>query len=141
VFTALRETAALRQKIEDAYKAFDFQAAAAHLLERVDLANRCINDLEPWTLKKNGEEETLAALMVSLLEAVRIVAILFQPLLPNLSLDMLAQLGFGEITPYQLSFDAVGSHGFSKESPHVTAPTGPIMPRLDDELAGKDKKK
>jgi methionyl-tRNA synthetase len=139
VLDALQEQSELRQAVESAYRAFDFQKVAGLLLERVDLANRAINDLQPWTLHKEGQTERLAALLFAVLEAVRVVAILFQPMLPNLSQDILNQLGFA--THCFTSFEDVKQLRFSASHAHRVNPTGPLIPRLDSELVGAEKKK
>jgi methionyl-tRNA synthetase len=139
LFADLQEQTALRDAVESAYRAYDFQKVASLLLERVDLANRAINDLQPWTLHKEGQTQRLAALLYAVLEAVRIVAILFQPILPNLSQDILNQLGFG--THAFTSFEDIGGLRFSQTEAHRVNPTGPLIPRLDSELVGADKKK
>lgn len=139
VLDALQEQSELRQAVESAYRAFDFQKVAGLLLERVDLANRAINDLQPWTLHKEGQTERLAALLFAVLEAVRVVAILFQPMLPNLSQDILNQLGFA--THSFTSFEDVKQLRFSASHAHRVNPTGPLIPRLDSELVGAEKKK
>jgi methionyl-tRNA synthetase len=139
LFADLQEQTALRDAVESAYRAYDFQKVASLLLERVDLANRAINDLQPWTLYKEGQTQRLTALLYAVLEAVRIVAILFQPILPNLSQDILNQLGFG--THAFTSFEDIGGLRFSQTEAHRVNPTGPLIPRLDSELVGADKKK
>ncbi|XVJ51271.1 MAG: methionine--tRNA ligase [Vampirovibrio sp.] len=136
---ALRAFDALQASVEEAYRAFDFQKVASLLLERVDLGNRSINDLEPWALYKAGKTEALADLMYSILESLRIVAILFAPLLPNLSADILTQLGF-DARDFQY-FNALDTERFSSTLPHTVRPTGPLIPRLDSELIGAEKKK
>jgi methionyl-tRNA synthetase len=133
----LIEQASLRASVEDAYRAFDFQKVAALLLERVDMANRAINDKEPWALHKAERHEELQALMAALLESLRLVAILFTPLLPNLSRDILTQLGFESLD--EIEFALLETMPFHPG--HTTAPIGPLLPRLDSELAGSVKKK
>jgi methionyl-tRNA synthetase len=137
LLNSMIETECLRADVEEAYRAFDFQKVAALLLERVDIGNRAINDLEPWTLFKEERYTELHALLAAILESLRIVALLFQPLLPNLSLDVLRQLGFTQAAP--LPFEALNTLTF--QANHTTEPTGPILPRLDSELVGSDKKR
>lgn len=139
IFQDLQQIEPLRSQVEEAYRAFDFQKVASLLLERVDQANRAINDLEPWTMFKNGEAQRLATFMGSLLEALRIVAILFAPILPNLAQDILRQLGLD--VPPTLLFHHLETLRFSMDTPHIIQPTGPLIPRLDSEIAGTDKKK
>ena len=173
-------------EIQAAYEALDFPKAAALSLELVDVANRAINDKEPWTLFKEGRLDELATLMVDVLETLRQVAILLSPMIPTMSNGIWSQLGYttpligsslGRGVPCGLpsTYAETGvSSSTEKEggSPQGTPlqdvldrsahmpnflwtalweeqipagqklnPQGPVLPRLDSELAGADKQK
>jgi methionyl-tRNA synthetase len=133
------------EAIKAAYAVFDYSQAAALSLELVDAANRAINDQEPWTLYKEGKLDQLATLLAGVLETLRQVALLLSPITPTLSENMWSQLGFDNSL---LDSDTQQPRVFWSalwETPIAAGqrlrPQGPVLPRLDSELAGTDKKK
>ena len=57
-------------------------------------ANGHLNDTAPWSrMKQPGQESAVAIDLYAVLEAARIVGVLFAPLLPDLSARILEQLG------------------------------------------------
>lgn len=127
-------------EVLQAYEAFDFQKAAELILSLVDWANKEINDKEPWTLFKEEKHTELADLMYTVLETLRQVAIMLSPITPVLADEIWTQLGYpaplSELMPH---WDDIGQ---------ICLPVGqrvnlkgPILPRLDSELAGASKKK
>ena len=133
------------EEIRIAYEALDFPKAAALSLELVDIANRAINDQEPWTLFKEGRMDELATLMVSVLETLRQVAILLSPMIPTMSNGIWSQLGFKtnliDTATHKPNF--LWNALWEEQIPagQKLNPQGPVLPRLDSELAGADKQK
>jgi methionyl-tRNA synthetase len=85
------------QAVESALQALeriDFRAAAeAVLLLAVD-ANGFLNEQAPWKrMKQPGQEADVGDDLYAVLETCRLVAVLLNPLLPDLSGRMLEQLG------------------------------------------------
>ena len=142
VLSELQLVDPLHQNMVAAYEAFNFQQVAELAFARVDLANRTINDMEPWTLYKTEQVDLLAALMVSLLEALRLVAILLSPMIPKLAVGIWSQLGLptDEIANPKSTFITL-LQGFPLVEGLVTNPKGPLLPRLESELAGAEAKK
>jgi methionyl-tRNA synthetase len=127
-------------EVQAAYAAFEFQKAADLILQLVDWANKQINDQEPWTLFKEGKLTELADLMYTVLETLRQVAILLSPITPTLSDEMWSQLGYqaklSELCPRWEDI----THAHIPVGQRINL-QGPILPRLDSELAGTSKKK
>jgi methionyl-tRNA synthetase len=131
--------------VRAAYERFDFSKAAEGIFQWVDEANRNINDREPWTLFKEGKTAELADLMYGVLETLRRTAVALSPVTPSISEDMWRQLGYD--TPL---VDPV-THQPSVRWDDLTETSlspgqrvnlqGPVLPRLDSELAGAGKKK
>lgn len=127
-------------EVHQAYAAFEFQKAADLILQLVDWANKQINDQEPWTLFKEGKLTELADLMYTVLETLRQVAILLSPITPTLSDEIWSQLG------YQAKLSDLCPRWDDITNAHIPVGQrvnlqGPILPRLDSELAGATKKK
>jgi methionyl-tRNA synthetase len=142
ILQELQAVTPLHEQVVTAYEAFNFQQVAEFVFARVDLANRTINDMEPWTLYKTEQLDLLAALMVSLLESLRLVAVWLSPMVPKLSVGIWSQLGLDAeaIANPSASFGALIS-GYRLVEGLMTNPQGPLLPRLDSELAGAEAKK
>jgi methionyl-tRNA synthetase len=72
----------------------NFRQAAEAVLQLAIQANGYLNDQAPWSLmKQDGMRERVADDLYAVLESARIVAVLLEPLLPDLASRMLSQLG------------------------------------------------
>lgn len=142
ILAELQSTDPLHKQVVAAYEAFNFQQVAELAFARVDLANRTINDMEPWTLYKTEQLDLLAVLMVSLLEALRVVAVWLSPMVPGLAVGIWSQLGLPAeaLENPKTTFSAL-LHDFPLTEGLVTNPQGPLLPRLESELAGAEAKK
>ncbi|MBK8189700.1 MAG: methionine--tRNA ligase [Vampirovibrionales bacterium] len=129
------------------YELFDFEFALFTLFERIIApVNLFIDEKAPWTLAKNGETERLAAVLYSVLERLRQIALLLSPVCPSMAAQIWSQLGDdvdssglepllnGRPARWEALYDAL-------EPGRPIRLTGPILPRLDDDLAGPDGKK
>ncbi|KAJ1820484.1 methionyl-tRNA synthetase [Coemansia sp. RSA 2598] len=84
----LRDTlAALPDKVKQQFDKSEFGRGLGYIFDALAVANKHISDNEPWRLVKNKEDrESQARLQVVLfysLEAVRIAAIMLQPVMPD----------------------------------------------------------
>jgi methionyl-tRNA synthetase len=124
------------QQIALAYERFAFNEAAGSIIELVNTANKFVNDQEPWALHKNEKFEQLEHCLYSVLNTLKEVAILLSPITPELSQRIWKQLG------YQSTITDCVWENLETPLPvgQVTELTGPILPRLDSELAGASKK-
>jgi methionyl-tRNA synthetase len=72
----------------------DLSAALEAIWQRVRRCNRYVEEQAPWTLAKDPERAAdLDRVLASLAEALRVVAVLLQPWLPESSNKLLAALG------------------------------------------------
>jgi methionyl-tRNA synthetase len=86
--------ASLPNTVAEAASRYSFNIAAQAVLDLVQASNKYLEVQAPWTLYKEGQTETVALVLYSVLEAVRLAAVLLSPLVPNLSLRILQQLGY-----------------------------------------------
>lgn len=87
----------LPQKIAAAYEELAFDEALSHTMELVHRANLYIEEMEPWALAKDENKQAeLALLIANLLEAIRICAHCFAPVMPHTSAEVLARLSAKE---------------------------------------------
>ncbi|MFX0098033.1 MAG: methionine--tRNA ligase [Candidatus Hodarchaeota archaeon] len=75
------------------YKNFDFSRVVRTIWEQLRGMNKYITDKEPWVLFKNKEMEKLEEIQFCLLEGLRILAILLQPILPDTCAKIFEALG------------------------------------------------
>jgi methionyl-tRNA synthetase len=109
----------------------EFDSQAMHLaLEAIWLmlgaANKYFSAQQPWVLRKSDSEadqKRFATVLYTTCEAVRIAALLIQPVMPGSGGKLLDLLGQ---TPEQRSFDAIGTR--LAPGTALPAPTG-VFPR------------
>jgi methionyl-tRNA synthetase len=109
----------------------EFDSQAMHLaLEAIWLmlgaANRYFSAQEPWVLRKSdaaADQQRFATVLYTTIEAVRIAALLVQPVMPDSAAKLLDLLGQ---SPEQRDFAAVGTR--LEPGTALPAPTG-VFPR------------
>nr|WP_072514520.1 methionine--tRNA ligase [Ndongobacter massiliensis] len=82
-----------RAMIDHALEDFDFQQAFEHLWALIRRTNKYIDETTPWVLEKEGRKAELDTVLYRLLDALRTIATLLDPFLPETSVKMFAQLG------------------------------------------------
>lgn len=134
----LADTERFAEAVAEAYEHFAFHTAADFVIGRADAANKLINESEPWNLFKSGDLGQLARVMVSVLEALRQVAIALYPITPTLAQGIWEQLGCSGLVS-EVDWDAI------TEAPlpagQQTQLAGPLLPRLESEIVGAAGKK
>ena len=117
---------------------FEFQNGLNELWNIVRRANKYIDETAPWVLAKDGtKKEELNDVMYHLYEAIRIVAILVNPVMPDASNIILEELGIEE---EDRIFDNL-KYGYTEKA-EVTKTPIVLFKRLDvqKELAKYEKK-
>ena len=71
----------------------DFSGGFGALWQLIKDANAYIEDRQPWVLHKAGDAATTAAVLGDCLEALRIVALLASPVIPNAAAELWRRLG------------------------------------------------
>jgi len=88
---------ALARAVQDDFlalvSALEFHKALMRLWELIGEINRYIVVTEPWRLQKEQRQERLDTVLYTILEALRWVAVLLQPIMPGSAARMLSQLG------------------------------------------------
>lgn len=109
-----------------------FTGALDNVWKIITRANKYIDETTPWVLAKNEEDkDKLADVMYHLVDALRIVALLIQPVLIETPKQIFEQLG--------LDFEAENSAldqatiGLYPKGTQVVSKGVPIFPRLDTE--------
>lgn len=79
----------LREKITNEMQNFSYDKAIGEIISFASMCNQFINDKTPWLLKKDGKTEEMNLVLSTIAESLRLIAISFQPFLPQLAQSML----------------------------------------------------
>jgi methionyl-tRNA synthetase len=91
---AARSTVA---EVEKCFEEMSLHKALIAIWEFINITNKYIVENEPWTLGKDpAGKEKLTAIMYNLLAALRAIAILISPFMPQTAQKILGQIGVAE---------------------------------------------
>ncbi|MHA1792949.1 MAG: methionine--tRNA ligase [Promethearchaeota archaeon] len=93
---AFSEKFTILDSIKELYKSFEFSKVLKKLWELLRFMNKYITETEPWVLYKNEEFDKLSVIIFSLLEGIRIISILLNPVMPETSLKIQDALNLQE---------------------------------------------
>ena len=88
----MQGAAALLPRLRDHLARQEFHAALGAVFDMAEAANRYIDEMAPWSLKRTDPERMRVVLAV-LLDTIRRLAIVAQPFMPDSMTRMLEQLG------------------------------------------------
>ena len=80
-------------ELDEHMAALSFDRALKAVWEFIGAANKYIDSAAPWTLAKEGKEAKLDSVMYTLFEAIRQVAVMINPFMPETGQKMFRQLG------------------------------------------------
>lgn len=96
------------EKVEECFKTYRVADAIEAVLNLAKRSNKYIDETMPWALAKDeAKRERLGTVLYNLLEAIRYIAILLSPFMPETAQKIFAQMNC-EITDYA-SLDAFGA--------------------------------
>jgi methionyl-tRNA synthetase len=81
------------EAMQEAMQRLDFASAFLAVCDLIRAANSFIEDRAPWKLNKAGDADAVARVLGDCLEALRIVALLASPVVPNAAGDLWRRLG------------------------------------------------
>lgn len=84
----------LPNTVSEAYTHLAFSQACTAILTLVQASNKFLDDQAPWSLYKQGKQAETEAVLYAVLESVRQAAYLLSPVIPGISNQIYAQLGF-----------------------------------------------
>jgi methionyl-tRNA synthetase len=107
-----------------------FNKALQTIWELISAANKYIDETAPWALAKDEERrERLGTVMYNLIEAVRLIALLIAPFMPETAAKTMVTLG-GD--PEALNLE--GNDGWGALQPGTPiAKATPLFPRIEAE--------
>ncbi|HEV8335680.1 MAG TPA: methionine--tRNA ligase [Candidatus Polarisedimenticolia bacterium] len=110
------------------FRDFDFSGALARVWDLVSAVNRYLVENEPWKLHGPAARDTLAEVLYSSAESLRIVGLLIAPVMPKAAGDLWKQLGIAE-DPARGAIDPFRWGALSPGQP--TARGAALFPRID----------
>ena len=72
---------------------FDFISYIERIIKIVEDTNKYFDEKQPWVLKKENKIEEMKVVLYSVVNTIRKIAILFQPIIPYLSSQILISIG------------------------------------------------
>lgn len=121
---AKEQIASLEKNMDDLH----VSDAIQDLWKYIARTNKYIDETAPWALSKQGETEKLKSVMFNLAEALRKIAILIVPYMPETSKEILSQLGIDEA---DASWENVGDYDKIKPETKIISQGKPLFARLD----------
>jgi methionyl-tRNA synthetase len=123
----------LPEKLVEFFDNLQFDRAIEAVLESVRQTNKYINDTAPWVLFGEGKQERVETILASCIEALRCASVLLEPIIPDKSKELRAQLGLtggvklADATQWGLSPAGI-----------QTQVGEPLFPRIDMEALNAD---
>ncbi|BAZ16112.1 methionyl-tRNA synthetase [Calothrix sp. NIES-4071] len=125
----------LGAQVKTAYEALAFSQACNLVLSLVQQCNKFIDDQAPWSLYKQGKQQSVEQVLYTVLESVRLAVYLLSPVIPTISTAAYQQLGFGvdfndPTDIAALPFDIHSKWGLLSNTQNLGTPQ-PIFKRID----------
>ena len=116
-----------RERAVAAYRSFDLSGALGATWDLVRRANQVVQETKPWELAKDeSRRHELAGILAELLEAIRIVAHLLEPAMPEKAKEICRRLGRDdEPAAWASAFKSGAGAGWK------ISPGDPVFPRID----------
>ena len=103
-----------------------FDKALVDIIELANLANKSLNDKEPWNLRKAGKIDEMNLILARSANLIRIIALMLIPFTPSSAQKM---LDFLNIDQDQRNFASLENH---LENNHLTQKPEAIFLRIED---------
>jgi methionyl-tRNA synthetase len=117
-----------------AFEQLDYSEAIRAAMEICNAANLYVENSAPWTLAKAAATDQLSFVIYNILEAIRIIALLFSPIMPASSAEVWQRLGIGEDVSDRLFSTTVLSEALSwggLPEGNTVVVGEPLFPRID----------
>ncbi len=109
---------------QKAFEVFDLKRACECIVELTNFGNKYIDEKKPWVVAK--DEGDVGEILYNLLEILRVLTVLFVPILPNIAFRISEGLGVGK---NELKFEK--KLGVMKEGASIKS-VGVLFPRIEE---------
>lgn len=115
------------KKVDDCINSFHMSDAVEAVMNLAKRCNKYIDETTPWALAKNEDDKArLGTVLYNLLEAIRFIAVLIEPFMPDTHKAILEQMNC-DISDY----DSLDSFGAVKAGTQLGTAT-PLFVRIDE---------
>ena len=128
----------LEETVQDKIKEYEENMESLHFSNALESiwaiiakTNKYIDETAPWALSKEGKKKELESVMSHLVENLRIIAILINPVMSHTSEEILKQLGINDQECKE--YDTIYEYGKVTEDLKVIEKGEPIFARLEAE--------
>lgn len=133
-----------RGLVEESMKGWHIADALDEIWRIADRANKYIDETSPWILAKSEDKSRLQTVLYNLAEAIRFIASLLTPFMPDTAEKIVKQLNCGDI-----SYDSIAKFGGTAAGTKVGEAAvlfaridiEKTLKELEEELAGGEDKK
>ncbi|WP_395000826.1 methionine--tRNA ligase [Sphingomonas sp.] len=115
--------------LEREFQGLAFSQGIDAWMRAVFACNQYIDAQAPWTLRKT-DPERMKAVLATLVNCLRILAIAIRPVVPSSSDRVLDQIGVSA-DESERNFQALEDRYWHQRRQHVAAPPQPVFPRLE----------
>jgi methionyl-tRNA synthetase len=130
-----------KKAVKKEFQDYQIGNACNLIIKLVDNANKYVNDQQPWSKAKEPEKmPECLAILYNVLETLRWVSIMIEPVVPNIAAKMFSQLGI-EKTKTEFNYDKLNWGGLKSDIVIDKGKIEPVFLRIGSQLAGDKKKK
>jgi len=127
---ALRaEAGCAYQAVKEHMAKLEVSDALAAIFQLIGRANKYIDEAAPWSLNKSGNRERLGTVLYTMVETIRISAVMLTPFLVETPARIFAQLGL-DTDPAAQGLEAAAKWGLYPAGTRVRKGE-PLFPRID----------
>ena len=121
------------KKVDDCINSFHISDAVEAVMNLAKRCNKYIDETTPWVLAKDESlKPRLGTVLYNLLEAIRYIAVLIAPFMPDTAKNILSQINCGEA-----SYDSLEKFGAYAAGTKLENPT-PLFVRIDPDKLYKE---
>lgn len=114
------------KKVDECINSFHMSDAVEAVMNLAKRCNKYIDETTPWVLAKDeASKPRLGTVLYNLLEAIRYIAVLIEPFMPDTNKGIFAQINCDE-----KSYDSLETFGAYKAGTQLSNPT-PLFVRID----------
>jgi methionyl-tRNA synthetase len=118
------------EQVEEAINEVAFHKALGAIWDFIAFVNKYVDESAPWALGKSGNKERLGSVLWTLVESIRVIAILIYPFMPKSADTIWKKIGFPHPIESQ-GFTKAKEWGVVKPGWPIEKGTG-LFPRFDD---------
>ena len=108
------------RKVEKELENIEYSKALTTIWEFIGEVNKYVDDMQPWTLAKNGETERLSTVLWVISESIRVINILINPFMPETSSEISVKLNPLGGNNQDFAFEDSGKWGLIKPGTSIT---------------------